>query len=71
MKIAIEETHYQRTRHRIRTKRRPFFAALEVELSNLIEERRSQGAVVTGTFILTQARIIAENRQLENFQGKK
>jgi hypothetical protein len=58
-------------RHRIKQSRRCFFPNLEIALSNLIKERRQNGAVVTGYYILNQAKLIAQEQQIENFGASR
>lgn len=70
-KQAIENSHYQRIRHRISQKRRAFFPHLEITLSNTIKQRREQGTVVTGIYIVNQAKAIAQEQNIEHFQASK
>ena len=70
LKQKIKNSHLKSQRSRVMSSRKAFFPELEAKLNDfIIDSRKRLKAVVTGTTILNQARLIAKRDGVTNFQG--
>jgi hypothetical protein len=70
-KQQLENTNYKRTRMHLNQVRQAFFPELEEALHQDILIKRQAGTVINGTYILTKARLIAQELSLTNFIGSR